>query len=947
MPRRPSSTAHLIGCCGTASTGGATSLPTGTVTFLFTDIEGSTRLWEEHPQAMERALARHDALVREAIEANAGHIFKTGGDALCCAFGDAADAVAAALAAQRALCAEDWAALAEAWAEGAELRVRMALHTGPAQEREGDYFGASVNRVARLLACAHGQQTLLSRATYELVRDHAPEGASFQDLGEHSLRDLSHPEHVFQLCHADLPSDFPPLRSLQAFPHNLPLQLTSFIGREQEIQQVKELLAGTRLLTVTGVGGAGKTRLAVQVAAEVLEEYADGVWLTELAPLADPDLVPQTVASALGVREQPGQPIVETLSDRLRSKSCLLILDNCEHLLDASARLADELLRSCAEVEILASSREGLGIAGETTYQVLSLSVPEGVGQVTSDSVTPYESVRLFLDRAQSHQPSFEITDENAGGVAQICQRLDGIPLAIELAAARVRAMPVEQIAERLDDRFRLLTGGSRTALPRQQTLQALMDWSYDLLTEEEKTLLRRLSVFARGWTPEAAEAVCSGDGIDEREVLDLLASLVDKSVAAYEEQHGEARYRLLETVRQYARDRLLASGEAPALRHRHRDLFIALAEQTQRKRGGPQQAASFHRLEVEHDNLRAALDWCQETDDAEPGLRLASALEWFWTARGHLSEGRQRLGAALSRATDQRTEARARALHAAGWLAGVHGDPAAQRALAEEGLAIHRELGDERGVSGALAHLGQAARAQGQYSTARALFEETLAIRRRLGDKHGIAYALGNLGLVASQEGDYSAARPLIEESLAIHRELGSKRGLALSLTRLGLVASSQGHHAAAQVLLEESLAIQLDSGEGRMVAIALSDLGLVSWRRGDHSRARALLEESLAMQRKVQEKRMIALCLERLAGVSATEGRPTEGAQLFGAAEALREAMGAPLAPVEQDEYDRSVAAAREALGEEAFEAAWAEGRAMTMEEAIAYALGEADNR
>jgi predicted ATPase len=519
------------------------------------------------------------------------------------------------------------------------LRVRMALHTGVAEVRDGDYFGPALNRVARLLTAGHGGQVLLSQATYHLVREALPEDASLTDLGAHRLKDLQQPEHLFQLLHPALPADFPPLHSLEAFAHNLPRQLTSFIGREREMGEVKEFLATTRLLTLTGSGGCGKTRLALQVAADLLEAYADGVWLVELAALADPTLVPQTVASALGVREQPVRPLTETLVDYLQPKVLLLILDNCEHLLTASAQLANALLRSCPRLRMLASSRQGLGIAGERTYRVPSLSLPQPRPLPPVERLTDYEAVRLFVERAVFTQPSFAITDQNAPAVAQVCERLDGIPLAIELAAARVKALPVEKLNERLDDMFRLLTGGSRTALPRQQTLRALIDWSYDLLSEPERALLRRLSAFAGGWTLEAAEAVGVGEGVEEWEVLDLLTSLVEKSLVLYEEREGEGRYRLLETVRQYARDRLLESEEGEAVRTRHLEFFLHWAEQ------GP----GLERLETEHDNLRAALAWSGAQRQGDVGLRLGGAMGGFWHVRGYWTEGRERLAGVLA----------------------------------------------------------------------------------------------------------------------------------------------------------------------------------------------------------------------------------------------------------------------------------------------------------
>lgn len=477
----------------------------GTITFLFTDVEGSTKMWEEAPDLMPKTIERHDEIALSVIENNGGRVVKSRGegDSVFAVFPRASEAVAAAAKLQVALRTEPWPAKTP-------IKVRMALHTGEAQERDEDYYGAPVNRCARLRAIAHGGQIVVSLTTEELVRDGLKGGVSLKDLGLHRLKDLSRPEQVFQVLHPELPEDFPPLRSLDALPNNLPQQLTSFIGREQVIAEVLDIFKHTRLLSLTGSGGAGKTRLALQVAADLLEDYEDGVWLIELAVLADPNLVAQSVATTIGVREEPGRPILATLTDFLKAKKVLLVLDNCEHLLSACATLCDHLLRACPGLYILATSREGLNIAGETTYRVPSLGLPDPRAQQAISDLVQVEAVRLFVERAQAAQPGFQVNEQNAASLAQLCVRLDGIPLAIELAAARVKALSVDQINQRLDDRFRLLTGGSRTALPRQQTLRALIDWSYDLLTPEEQTLLRRLSVFAGGWTLEAAEAVCA-----------------------------------------------------------------------------------------------------------------------------------------------------------------------------------------------------------------------------------------------------------------------------------------------------------------------------------------------------------------------------------------------------------------------------------------------------
>ena len=878
------------------------NLPAGTVTFLFTDIEGSTKLWEQHPDAMRVALARHDVLLRQAIENNNGVVFKTGGDAFCVAFHTAPDALGAALTAQQAL-------NSELWPDALSLRVRMALHTGATELRDNDYFGQPLNRVARLLGAGHGGQVLLSLPTEELTRDSLPPATTLKGIGEHRLRDLSRPESVFQLQHPDLPSEFPPLKSLDNpdLPNNLPLQLTSFVGREEEMATIESLLSKTRLLTLTGSGGSGKSRLSLQVAAEVLDQYPDGVWLVELAPLADPGLVPQTVASVLNLSEQAGKSYTQTLIESFKSKRLLLLLDNCEHVLSASAQLSDALLRACPHVKILASSREGLGIGGELTYRVPSLSLPDLKQKATIESVSQYEAVRLFVERALFHLPSFVVTNQNAPALASVCHRLDGIPLAIELAAARVRSLSVEEINNKLDNRFRLLTGGSKTALPRQQTLRALIDWSYDLLSAQEKVLLLRLSVFAGGWMLASAEQVGSGDSIEEWEVLDLLTSLADKSLVLAQTQGDTTRYGLLETVRQYARDRLAESGESLVVRANHAHYFLTLAEEVKPKLWGSEQAQWLEVLEKEHDNLRQALtlyaeDVEKDTEAGEKGLRLAADLKEFWWTRGHLSEGRECLSALLAHPGGQaRTNARADALNGAGNLAYMQGDYGGARVLFEESLSIYRGLGDNGGIATSLGNLGNVAEAQGNYDGARVLNEESLAMFRDLGYKWGIAYALNNLGNVAYAQDDYAQARVLHEESLSLSRELGYKWGMAWSLLTQGDAAQAQG----------------------------------------DYAQARVSLEECLAIAREMGDRRISAYGLEALASLAIHETDAERCARLWGAAAALRESIGSPLSPAGREKQEREMTDAREDSGADAFAAAWAQGQEMTMEQAISYAL------
>ena len=735
--------------------------------------------------------------------------------------------------------------------------------------------------------------------------------------------------------------------------NNLPVQLTSFVGREREMAEVKRLLSTGRLVTLTGPGGSGKTRLALEVAGELVEEYTDGVWWVEHDSLEDGSLVPQAVATVLRVREEPGRALVDTLVDHLKVKELLLVLDNCEHLIEACAALVSTLLRACAKLRILTTSRERLNIRGELAWSVPPLSVPIDPKRLPPlEELRQYEAIRLFIERARFSQPGFAMTDQNAEVVTQICQRLDGLPLGIELAAARVKMLSVEQIHTRLGDRFRLLTAGRRTALPRRQTLRATVDWSYELLSEGERVLFNRLSVFIGGRTVEATEVVCSPatgeDGLAPLgiDVLDGLASLTGKSLIQQEEGvGGEPRFMMLATLHEYATERLHESGEAQVLRRRHAEYFLALAEKAEPELSGAEQERWLEWLEAEHNNLRAALRWVEESGEAEMGLRLGGALWRFWMVRGHYSEGRERLARLLSLAgASGRTAARAKALNGAGSLADSQGDYAAAHSLYEESLTISRELGDKRGIAAALNGLGIVAWYQGDYAAARSLYEESLAIRRELGDKQGIAKSLNNLGLVALGLGDYAAARPLYEESLAIIRELGDRQLIAYSLGNLENVALGKPDYVAARSLYEESLEILRELGDKGGIAESLTNLGSVACKQGNYVAARPLYEESLAIFRELGDKRAIVYTLEGFVALAAAQGQPERALHLAGAAAALRETIGAPLPPTEQEEFERHLEMARQTLDEEAAAKALANGRAMTLEQAIEYALQEA---
>ncbi len=871
------------------------SLPTGTVTFLFTDIEGSTRLLQQLKDAYADVLRECRRLVRTAVQERGGQEVDTEGDAVFAAFPSAREALLGAVSAQQHI-------LRHPWPDGTAVRVRMGLHTGEARVAEDGYVGMDVHRAARICAAAHGGQILLSDTTTALVTKDLPGGVSLRDLGEHRLKDLIHPHHLFQVVAEGLPADFPRIRSLDVLPNNLPRQLTSFIGREKEMAEVKRLLSTAYLVTLTGSGGAGKTRLALQVAADVLDHYPNGVWLVEFAPITDPALVPKTVAFALSVPEQPGRDITETLVDALRSKALLLVLDNCEHLLTACADLAAALLRACPQVRVLATSREGLGIPGEALWRTPSLSVPDVRSLLLSEEIILYDAVRLFVDRAVASAPGFTVTRQNAPAVAQVCQQLDGIPLAIELAAARVKVLTVEQIATRLDDRFRLLIGGSRMVLPRHQTLRAAIDWSYNLLPETERVLLRRLSVFGGGWTLEAAEAICAGGSVEADAILNLLTALVDKSLVLAGTQQGEARYRLLETVRQYARERLVEAGEEADVRTRHRAWCVAVAEQADTEIRGPRQRIWLDRLELEHDNLRAALGWGREDPKgAEAMLRLAGALYYFWFLHGNWSEAHGWCEEALKRQRDAPRAVLPKAYWGATHFAWLFGDAKRAKMLGNEGLTIARDLG-YKGPSACL---------------------------------------LMHLGVVATIQMAYGEAAGLLEEAVRLAREAEDKWLLSACLSQQGILARDQGDLALAIALHEEALTLGRETGDTAIVAYTLRLLGLVTLRQADYHRAAEFFVEGLRLSREVGFRWVTFECLVWLTDVFIALGQYDRAARVLGAAQVLREALGYRSSPQGQANRDRRLASMRRGLGQAAFAAHWAEGGAMSLEQAIEYAL------
>jgi predicted ATPase/class 3 adenylate cyclase len=910
------------------------SPPTGTVTFLFTDIEGSTKLWERDPEAMSKALSRHDELLREHAEAHGGFVFKTVGDAFYVAFSSAPEAVEAALEAQRSL-------LAEEWEQTDPLRVRMALRTGKAEERGEDYFGPTLNRVARLLSAGHGGQVLISLSTQELVRDQLPLGAELMDLGERRLKDLFGHEHVFELTAPGLPSSFPPLKTLDARLNNLPTQPTPLVGREREVTKVSDLLrrADVRLLTLTGTGGTGKTRLALQSAAELIDEFEDGVFFVALDTISDHELVASTVAHVLGVTEGGDQPLEERLKEYLHERESLLLLDNFEQVVEATP-LLEGLLAAAPRLKVIVTSRVALRLYGEHEFPVPPLELPDTRRLPKPEDLAQYEAVKLFIERARAVKPDFVLTNENASAVAEICARLDGLPLAIELAAARIRLLPPQAMLARLGSRLKLLSGGARNLPERQRTLRGAIEWSHGLLAPEEQILFARISVFAGGCTLEAIEAVCNAEGDLTVDSLEGVSALLEKSLLRQEEgPDGEPRFVMLETIHEYAREKLEEGEEAEEIKRAHAQYFLALAEEAEPELRGPDQFEWFERLEAEHDNLRALLSWSLESGGTELGLRLAGALGEFWYARGHYREGKGWLEGVLAKDGGSTLAAtRAKALEAVGWLANERGDIEGAEAAAEEGLSLSAQAGIESTRNASfLRILGATARIRGDHERANELYKESLALSREAGDRWGIAQSLINLGSTAHMQGDHERAKELYEEGLILSRELGGAQPLADFLISVGYTSLLESDHERATALNEEAAALLREQRHRGDLQYAVDNLGWAALVRGDHQQARKLFEESLRLCWELGDRTIAAESLEGLACVAEAEGEAERATRLFGVAETLREAVGYHQTPEECALREPYLTTARSRMEE----AEWAEERAMTLAEAISYAL------
>jgi predicted ATPase/class 3 adenylate cyclase len=912
-------------------------LPTGTVTFLFTDLEGSTRLWEEDRAAMNAALARHDELLTHAVQARGGHVIKGTGDGVHAVFATADAAIAAAVDAQLGLGVEPWRVTEP-------LRVRMGLHTGVAEQRGGDYFGPVLNRAARLMAVAHGGQVVVSQATEVLVRDALPEGLSLLDLGDHRLRDLSRPERVFQLGGPGLRSEFAPLRSVDAFPGNLPVQLTSFIGREADEAVVVRALQEARVVTLTGVGGVGKTRLAVQVAAEVTPRFGDGAWLCELAPILDGSAVVEVLASVLGVQPRQGQSLEQSLLDGLRGKELLLVLDNCEHVLGPIANLAQMVVSECPEVQVLATSREGIGISGERMIAVPSLGVPTANSDV--GELEQADAVRLFVARARDARSGFALTNANAEAVTEICRRLDGIPLALELAAARVGAMTPQEIATRLDQRFRLLTGSSRATVERHQTLRRMIDWSYELLSQEEQRMLERLAVFAGGFSLDAAEATVATEDVEVFEVLDLVTGLVGRSLVVADEHGASTRYRLLETVRQYAEERLEEAGDAAAIRQRHAEHYVALVEEAGPHLLGRDELDWVGRLEPELDNLRTALAWAVDNDRADLALRLVAPLAQHGVRLGNAAMPWAELALTAPGAA-QHAQFPAVAAWAA-WAALFRGDFALSAERSEQAFAVQDALGLPERPS---LHQAPATAAlfSGRLDDAVAEAQRWVDLARAAQDDHEISSSLVQLGsalnaLDNAQTGFGSRAGiGELEEAVEVAQRIGNPCALSWPIAVLGLLLHWVDPQRA-RAVLDAAVEPCRAADNAHALAGVLFGSGDLSFRAGDPGSALRAWDDAIEITARVGDAVMLPEGLQYMSRLLRELGESQAAAVLVGAANALRP-MDRSFQPPEVIEWrEQTATALRAELGDQRFSELTRQGSNMNARQAARYAVDEA---
>ena len=913
-------------------------LPQGTVTLLFTDIEGSTLLLQRLGESYAQVLSEHHLLLRAIFEKWGGHEVDTQGDAFFVVFSRATDALNMTIEAQETLATHDWP-------EAASVRVRMALHTGEPKISASEYIGIDVHRAARLCSAGHGGQVLISQTTYDLIKDQLPVGASLRDMGVHRLKDLQQPEPIFQLVISGLPDDFPPLKTLDIHKNNLPTQPTPLIGRDKDLTAARQILLRkeVRIVTLTGAGGSGKTRLAIQIAAELIEDFSDGVYFCPLASIRDPGLVILTIAQIVGVKQTVGFSIMEELKSAVLDKWILLVLDNFEQVTDA-APLVAELISSCSQIKVLVTSREKLRLRGEYEFPVQPLPLPDLKHLPRLDVLAHYPAVELFIQRAIAVKPDFALTEDNAPVIAEICARVDGLPLAIELAAARIKLLPPQALLSRLGHRLTLLTGGARDLPTRQQTLRNTIDWSYELLNEREQTLFKRMAIFVGGCSLEAAEAVCGGHGLEIFEILEVIASLVDKSLVRQESSGDEPRFEQLEMLREYGLEQLDEDGETKEIRRSHASYFLALAELADPLLESPEQALWVDRLDHEYGNMRAALEWLIDDGELDQGLRLGVALWRFWEIRGYLTEGRVWLDQLLSLSKSSfQMKSRSKALYAAGVLADAQCDYTTARNLFEEYLAINREVGEPLSLAAALNNLGNVANAQEDFQMAESCYTEALEIFRKVGEEPGQAWSLQSLANIAQRQNDFAKALSLYEEVLEIWKKAGYKAPIAVGLIDVGGVLNAMGDYDGARSAYEQSLAIFREQHNGGAAAISLNHLGNLNYTLGDYAAARTFYELGLKIVHELGDMRGIARLIESLASLAAAQAQPERALRLAGAAAELRRAIGAPLPSIELARFQNTLDLAKNLLSQSPADAdaLFMAGQRMSPEEIIEYAL------
>jgi predicted ATPase/class 3 adenylate cyclase len=909
----------------------AKSIPTGIVTFFFSDIEGSTARWESHHDAMREAVERHERLVRAAIEQFGGYVFKIVGDAFCASFQDTDDAIQAAREAQRALAAEDFTAVGG-------LRIRIGIHTGTSHERDDDYYGPTVNRVARLMSIGHGGQVLVSDATRDALKASPRSELSFVDLGLRRLKDLTQPERVWQLAIPGSTLEFPPLSSLDARPNNLPFQVTPLVGREADVRDVKGRLHHARLLTITGAGGVGKTRIALQVAADEIDRYPDGVWFVDLAPVSDSALVPGVVARVLGVEPSATRSVVESIIGAVRDKSLLIVLDNCEHLVDAVASIATALLQQCPHTRILATSRQPIAIAGETLFRLPSLSVPSADENHSPERALEFGAVALFVARAVSADARFALTAETVPLVVDICRRLDGIPLALELAAARVRFLNVKSLASGLDERFQLLTGGSRAALPRQKTLAALIDWSYGLLSGPERTTFDRIGIFPSGFDLEAATAVAGGDS-SPIEVLDLLSSLVDKSLLGVDTSGDRERYRLLESTRAYALEKLTGAGDSDRIARLHAEYFRDRSLSLVERLSNGAMSTLFAALEPDLDNYRAALRWgFQDGGDVAITASIAGCLTMLWFGGGLNVEGRSWIEAATSR-LDERSHPREAArlwLSLSQLYSGKRQYDAADRAR-----LLFDRLGDRRLAARALLPATGSLLQMGRLDEADATVRRALVTFAEFDDKPAIARGYNVQGSIAKARLDFTAAREFYAQAIAVNTALGDEITLAGVYGSLAELEFADGDASEALRNVERVIDLRTRSNNATYLANYYGAMSAYLIALDDIDGAREAAREALRRSVAAQEPDAMAIALQDLALIAAMLDRVELAARLLGKVDARFAEQGLEREPTERWCFDRLIAILRAHLSETSISDLAAEGSGWPEDRALAEAM------